>query len=127
MERLQQGCMLVCGKGRAASSVTVLIQNQTRQRRRPTASRRPAGPGCRRPLHQTAVSQVPSRSMRQTAAKRSSRMVAHLVVLPPGDLFVQQQADPAGAHIAQDGAVAHIGLQQVEGVGEIGRAGSAGR
>ena len=45
----------------------------------------------------------------------------HLVVLPPGDLFIKQQADSACAHIAQDGAVPHIALQQIEGVGEIGR------
>ena len=45
---------------------------------------------------------------------------AHLVILPPGDLFIQQQADAAGPHIAQDGAVADVALQQIEGIGEIG-------
>ena len=53
--------------------------------------------------------------------KEQQQNHAHFAILPPGDLFVEQQADAPGPHIAQNGAVAHVALQQIEGVGEVGR------
>ena len=41
---------------------------------------------------------------------------AHLAVFQPRYFFVQQQADAAGTHIAQNGTVPHVGFQQVEDV-----------
>lgn len=43
----------------------------------------------------------------------------HLAVGPPGQPLVQKQADPAGAHIAQDGRLPHVGLPQIECIAQI--------
>ena len=44
---------------------------------------------------------------------------ADAVVFPPRDLLVEQQTDAARADIAEDGAVAHVRLEQIERVGQI--------
>ena len=44
---------------------------------------------------------------------------ADAAVLPPRDLLIEQQADAAGADIAEDSAVAHIRLEQVERVCQV--------
>ena len=46
---------------------------------------------------------------------------ADAAVLPPRDLLIEQQADAARADIAEDSAVAHIRLEQVERVGQVAR------
>ena len=44
---------------------------------------------------------------------------ADAAILPPRDLLIEQQADAARADIAEDGAVAHIRLEQIERVCQI--------
>ena len=53
--------------------------------------------------------------------KQAHQDRADAAVFPPRDLLIEQQTDAARADIAEDGAVAHVRLEQVERVGQIAR------
>ena len=52
--------------------------------------------------------------------KQNQKDGTDLLKFPPGNLFIQDQADAASTDITQDGALPYVSLQQIQGIGQIG-------
>ena len=52
--------------------------------------------------------------------KQNQKDGADLLKFPPGNFFVQDQANTPCADIAQNGTLPHVGFQQIQGIGQIG-------
>ena len=85
--------------------------------------RRPENALCRARNAALAADDAPERMAEPFDAAHSHKQAhedrADAAVFPPRDLLVEQQSDAASADIAEDGAVAHVRLEQIERVCQI--------
>ena len=64
--------------------------------------------------------QIPADALDDTdGQKQHQENGAHLLKFPPGNLFIQDQANAASAYIAQDGTLAYVGFQKIQGIGQV--------